>query len=960
MSLLTNAYNLTYLDELYAQYLKDPSAVSDHWKAYFGQFGDNGACGNVASSAGLTRPRAISELTAYAPEDGAEPRTTATGRTTLMDGLRRMIDAYRTAGHWLAQVDPLHLRENRRVELDPGYYGFTPKDFELLLPCEELQFSTPVSLHEILARLKNTYCGSVGVEFMQIRDDSIKRWLRERMEQAENRPRLSREQKIRILSRLIRAVAFDEFIRKKFIGAKSFSIEGAESLIPLLDGVIEQAAGRGIDEIVFAMAHRGRLNVLANIIGKKPREIFREFADRPGAAWEGSGDVKYHLGHSNDYETHSGRKIHLSLCFNPSHLEFVNPVALGRIRAKQDRVNDHQRTRGMALLIHGDAGFAGEGIVQETLNLSQLEGYTVGGTVHVIVNNQLGFTTAPHEGRSSAYATDAARMLDIPIFHVNGDDPEAIAWVVELAMEFRSAFHRDAVIDMYCYRRWGHNEGDEPSFTQPVIYQAVKKQPAVRELYLQDLLKQGCVAASEADEISVKVRNSLDRELEAARGPGADNGDGTVPFRGVWAGYRGGPEGEADDPVTGFAQQRIADLLNAQTRLPADFHLHPKIERAIAARRKMARGKQPLDWSAAEALAFASLVTEGIRVRLSGQDSRRGTFSQRHAVLYDHQDGRAYIPLEHLSPDQAPFEILNSPLSEAGVLGFEYGYSLDCPDGIVLWEAQFGDFANAAQVFIDQFIAAAEQKWRRLSGLIMLLPHGFEGMGPEHSSARLERFLQLGARDNIQVVYPTSPAQYFHCLRRQALRKWRKPLLILTPKGLLRHSQVVSTLADFSHGRFQPVMPDNEVEPKRVKRVLLCSGKVVYELDRARKELRREDVAIVRLEQLYPLPHQALENAVEAYARETPVFWIQEEPENMGAWSYLNLRYKGQLFDQHSLTVVCRPAAASPATGWSSVHKDQQAQLLARALGEAPYGERSTPGAGKERAASFQEVPDVR
>jgi 2-oxoglutarate dehydrogenase E1 component len=937
MSLLTNAYNLTYLEELYAEYLKDPSVVSDNWKSYFDQLDDNGASGKARSSAAF---RPLSDRPDHAPKDEAD-RSKAMA-TTIMDGLRRMIEAYRTAGHWMARVDPLRLRENRAEELDPNYYGFTAKDWELLLPCEDLQFSTPVSLREILARLKNTYCGSVGVEFMHIRDDFIKRWLRERMESAENRPRLGKEQKIRILSRLIHAFAFEEFIRKKFTGAKSFSIEGAESLIPLLDLVIEQAAGQGMEEIVFAMAHRGRLNVLANIIGKKPREIFREFADPPGGAWEGSGDVKYHLGHSNDYETPSGRKIHLSLCFNPSHLEFVNPVALGRIRAKQDRVDDRQRTRGMALLIHGDAGFAGEGVIQETLNLSQIDGYAVGGTLHVIVNNQIGFTTPPQEGRSSAYATDVAKMLDIPIFHVNGDDPEAIAWVVRLTMEFRNAFHRDAVIDVYCYRRWGHNEGDEPSFTQPMMYRAIKKQRRVRELYLQKLLEQGCVAGDEADKISANVRNMLDHELEAARNADADNVDGAVPFRGIWAGYRGGLEREADEPATGLKQERIAALLDAQTRLPKDFHVHPKIERAIAARRKMANGTQPLDWSAAESLAFASLAADRIRVRLSGQDSGRGTFSQRHAILYDYQDGRPYIPLQHLAPDQAPFEILNSPLSEAGVLGFEYGYSLDCPDGMVLWEAQFGDFCNAAQVFIDQFIAAAEEKWRRLSGLVMLLPHGFEGMGPEHSSARLERFLQLGAKDNIQVVYPTSPAQYFHCLRRQGLRKWRKPLIILTPKSLLRHPQVVSTLDEFSNGRFQPVIPDGQAEPKRVKRVLLCSGKIFYELDGARRELHREDTAIVRLEQLYPLPDKALESTMAVYARKTPVFWVQEEPENMGAWSYLNLRFKGNLFDRHSLSAVCRPAAASPATGWTSVHKDQQAYLLAQAVGEASIGEKQT------------------
>ncbi|HXV83994.1 MAG TPA: thiamine pyrophosphate-dependent enzyme, partial [Candidatus Binatia bacterium] len=524
---------------------------------------------------------------------------------------------------------------------------------------------------------------------------------------------------------------------------------------------------------------------------------------------------------------------------------------------------------------------------------------------------------------------------------LNGDDPEASVWVVQLAMEFRKAFHRDVVIDMYCYRRWGHNEGDEPSFTQPALYHAIKKQKTVRELYLRQLLEQGCVTQEEADKMSTNYRTMLDRELEAARS--GNNFDSAAPFRAIWEGYHGGLEGEADQPATGVKQEHLAALLEAQMRLPDDFQPHPKIERAIAARRKMASGEQPLDWSAAEALAFASIATEGIRVRLSGQDSGRGTFSHRHGILYDYRNGRSYVPLQHLFPDQAPVEIFNSPLSEAGVLGFEYGYSLDCPGGLVLWEAQFGDFCNAAQVIIDQFITTAEEKWRRLSGLVLLLPHGFEGMGPEHSSARLERFLQLGAKDNIQVVYPTTPAQYFHCLRRQALRKWRKPLVILTPKSLLRHSQVISNLAEFSKGHFAPVIPDGQTEAKRVKRVLLCSGKIFYELNKTRRELKREDLAIIRLEQLYPLPAKALEKVMEAYSRETPVFWVQEEPKNMGAWPYLNLKFEGNLLGQHCLSVVCRPAAPSPATGWASAHKHEQAHLLAEAAGEASIDNQQAP-----------------
>ncbi|HEY7319475.1 MAG TPA: 2-oxoglutarate dehydrogenase E1 component [Candidatus Binatia bacterium] len=940
MNFVTNAANLTYVEGLYAEYLKDPAALPNDWQRYFSQMDGDG---NVSGRMPSLKPHAVLA--------SAQPPVLQTNRrtgmvTTIMDQLRRMIEAFRTKGHWMAHVDPLHLRENRVDELNPEYYGFTSDDWDLLFPAEDLQFSTPVSLREIVARLRNTYCGSVGAEFMHIRENAVKTWLQQRMESTDNRLGFSKEQQQRILFRLIDAVTFEEFIRKKFLGAKSFSIEGAETLIPLLDSLIERAAEQGLEEIVFAMAHRGRLNVLANIIGKKPREIFHEFADADIRSWDGSGDVKYHLGHSSDYETHAGRRIHLSLCFNPSHIEFVDPVAVGRTRAKQDRVSDRKRLRGMALLIHGDAGFAGEGIVQETLNLSQLDAYTVGGTVHVIVNNQIGFTTPPEEGRASRYATDIAKMLDIPIFHVNGDDPESCVWVTQLAMEFRKTFHRDVVIDMYCYRRWGHNEADEPSFTQPVLYHTIKKQKTVRDLYLQQLVEQGCVAREEAEKRGDRYRGMLEEELKMGRG--SNNLDGAAPFRGIWQGFRGGPEREADTPATGVELERLEALLEAQIRLPKDFHAHPKIMRAIDARRQMASGRQPLDWSAAEALAFASVATEGIRVRLSGEDSGRGTFSHRHGILYDYQNGRPYVPLQHLSPDQAPVEIFNSPLSEAGVLGFEYGYSLDCPDGLVLWEAQFGDFSNAAQVIIDQFITTAEEKWRRLSGLVMLLPHGFEGMGPEHSSARLERFLQLAVKDNIQVVYPTTPAQYFHCLRRQALRTWRKPLIILTPKSLLRHPQVLSTLAEFSNGRFEPVIGDFSTDPTRAQRVLLCSGKIFYELDKTRREWAREDIAIIRMEQLYPLPEKALNSAMEAFPRDTPVFWVQEEPINMGAWSYLSLKFRGTLFG-HVFSVVCRPAAASPATGWGSVHKKEQAKLLKEALG-------TTTIAGKQTSDEKQEA----
>ncbi|HSF60050.1 MAG TPA: 2-oxoglutarate dehydrogenase E1 component, partial [Candidatus Binatia bacterium] len=776
---LPNTINLAFVEGLYLDYLKDPLSVPAEWRAYFDQLSnsdrDNG------------RPRLGPS---FRPPSIFNPSTVSNGAfgtreaevAAMQNRVDELIRNYRVRGHMIAAIDPLGMPRARIPELEPEFYGFGEAEMARSFSCDTL-CDGAIPLREILGRLRNTYCRSIGVQFMHIDELPVRQWLQERMERTQNRIELRREEKIRILTRLTDAVIFEEFLRKKYLGAKTFSLEGGESLIPLLDLAIEKAADQEVQEIVIAMAHRGRLNVLANIIGKSPQEIFWEFEDTSPELYTGRGDVKYHLGYSNDWMTTSGRKLHLSLCFNPSHLEFVSPVALGRMRAKQDRVGDREKKRGLALLIHGDASFAAEGISQETLNLSQLEGYSVGGALHVIVNNQLGFTTSPAEARSSTYATDVAKMLQIPIFHVNGEDPEAVAQVVRLTLDFRYQFKRDVVIDMHCYRRLGHNEGDEPSFTQPVLYRAIEKRKSVRESYLERLLESGGLTSGEAEKIAADRIKKLEEDLSKARRPGYL--PLTDALRGVWSGYTGGPEPADIDIDTGVAKEKLSALLDAQTRLPEDFHPHPKIVRGIRIRLEMAQGKRPLDWAAAESLAFASLACDGYRVRLSGQDSARGTFSQRHGVLYDYEDGHAYVPLQHVASEQAPVEIYNSPLSEVGVLGFEYGYSLDYPDGLVLWEAQFGDFVNAAQVIIDQFIASAEDKWHRLSSIVLLLPHGFEGMGPEHSSARLERFLELAAEDNIQIVYPSTPAQYFHCLRRQMLRQWRKPLVVLTPKSLL-------------------------------------------------------------------------------------------------------------------------------------------------------------------------------
>ncbi|MDQ3813945.1 MAG: 2-oxoglutarate dehydrogenase E1 component, partial [Armatimonadota bacterium] len=915
-----------------------PSSVPPEWRQYFDALHPgapqqgNGANGHFQLGPSF-HPASLFNPPPEPHANGAAADATV---SKLQERVDMIIRAHRVRGHRIAHIDPLGLPRDYPPELDPEFYGFTPADMDRPFSSESISGTVSLTLRKIIERMRNTYCRSIGVQFMHIDDLEVRAWLEEHMESAENRISLGREQQIRILTRLTDAVIFEEFIRRKFPGAKSFSLEGAESLIPLLDLAIEAAGEQGIEEIVMGMAHRGRLNVLANIIGKSPREIFREFADADAHLYTGRGDVKYHLGYSNDWETAAGHKVHLALCFNPSHLEFVNPVALGRMRAKQDRAGDARYERGMVLLIHGDAAFIGEGVVQETLNLSELRGYSVGGTLHVVVNNQIGFTTAPSDSRSSTYATDIAKMLQIPIFHVNGEEPEAVAQVVRLAMEFRHSFKRDVVIDMYCYRRLGHNESDEPAFTQPLLYAAIAQRKPVREAYLEHLLKLGGVTREEADEIAERRRELLENQLSEARSEHYQPPDSKL--RSVFGGYVGGPEAKVEEVETAVPIERLAALLDVQTRLPEDFHPHPKITRFLEARREMARGERPLDWSTGEALAFASLSADGIRVRLTGQDSQRGTFSQRHAVLHDVDTDETYMPLRHLDQNpqfagQAVIDIYNSALSEVGVLGFEYGYSLDCLAGLILWEAQFGDFWNCAQVIVDQFIASAEDKWDHLSGLVLLLPHGYEGAGPEHSSARLERFLALAAEDNIQITYPTTPAQYFHLLRRQVLRRWRKPLVVMAPKSLLRHLEAVSSLQECATGRFQRIIPDALQKPgNEISRVLLCTGKIYYELDQRREKLQREDVAILRVEQLYPLPPEILNAALAPYRDGTAVVWVQEEPENMGAWRYIHAMFCAGHFSRFSFSGVYRPASASPATGSASSHKKEQEQLLTEAF----------------------------
>lgn len=919
----TTVTNLEFVEALYADYRRDPNSVPVEWQAYFAGM-DGGPAPTVPSGTPAAKAVPPPTSVAPAPAEGSEVHM-----VLLQHRVERLVRAYRGRGHIQAHLDPLDQNARYVPELDPQYYGFTDADMDREFYCETMITEGRLTLRQIVSRLREIYCGSIAFQYLHIDDMRMRHWLQERIEGQQYWEPLPRKIQRHILTRLTDATMFEQFVRRKFVGAKSFSLEGGESLIPLLDLAIGTAAQQGVKEIVLGMAHRGRLNVLANIIGKSPKEIFREFEDKDPDLYIGGGDVKYHMGYSSDYRTAAGEHVHLSLCFNPSHLEFVNPVVLGRVRAKQDRLRDDERSQVMALLIHGDAAFIGEGVVQETLNLSRLKGYQVGGTVHILVNNQIGFTTSPAEGRSTMYATSVAKMLPAPIMHVNGEDPEAVARCIQLALDFRKTFKQDVVIDMYCYRRLGHNEGDEPSFTQPQLYSLIEKRKSVRDAYLERLIKLGGVTQELADQIEKKRQDLLEQQLGEAR-----RSTKIMPpssLAGRWKGWLGGPESLADDPETGLQKEQLASLLERLTDLPEDFNLHPKLQRIMDLRKAMARGEQPLDWAAGEALALASLAADGVRLRLSGQDSGRGTFSHRHAILHDVQNGLTYVPLQHLAGNQAPVDIINSPLSEAGVLGFDYGYSLDCPEGLIMWEAQFGDFVNAAQVIIDQFIASGEEKWRRLSGLTMLLPHGFEGAGPEHSSGRIERFLSLGADDNIQVAVPTTPAQMFHLLRRQSLRRWRKPLIVFTPKSMLRNPRAVSPLDELARARFQRVLPDPRgVAMDQVSRVILCTGKLYYELEARREKLGLADVAIIRLEQLYPFPRAELEALLGGCKPGTNVIWVQEEPENMGAWRFLRVTVSMQFLSRLPFSGICRPAAASPATGSSSAHQIEQEEILAK------------------------------
>jgi 2-oxoglutarate dehydrogenase E1 component len=928
--LSTFGVNAALVDEIRQRYEVDPTSVHASWAEFFERPGPA-----EAPQAAAPEPVAAAEPGApplqRAPAAGAEMGAQEADRHARV---LRLIHSYRARGHRIAQTDPLGGRPSYFPELDPAHYGLGNEDLDRSYIAGDLPGGPLQTLREILERLRRTYCRAVGVEFTHVQDPGRKIWLQRQLEESENASEFGTGERLRILEKLAAAELFERFLHTKFIGQKRFSLEGAESLIPALDALVEDAPSYGVRELVIGMAHRGRLNVLSNIIGKSLESIFSEFDDSPEIESPfGSGDVKYHKGYSKDRRTATGQKIHLSLTANPSHLEAVDPVVEGRVRAKQTRAGDRHGDSVVPVLIHGDAAFAGQGIVAETLNLSQLAGYFTGGTIHIVVNNQIGFTTTPAEARSTLYCTDVVRMIQVPIFHANGDDPEAVVHCMKLAMAYRQRFHEDVVIDLVCYRRHGHNEGDEPSFTQPLLYAKIRGKESVRRLYERKLEGLSILRPDDVQRIEDDLDAQLDQALAVieTRPPGPDE-----PYEphGPWTGFsRTRPDVE---PETGVAIEQLAQIAERIATVPSGFHVHAKLARLLERRAKAIAEDSPIDWALAEALAFGTLLVEGNAVRLSGQDSTRGTFSQRHAALVDQTTGEEYLPLDNLSATQARFECYDSLLSEVAVLGFEYGYSIADPTTLTIWEAQFGDFANGAQVIIDQFVSSAHAKWQRISGLVMLLPHGYEGQGPEHSSARIERFLQSCAEDNLQVVNCTTPAQYFHVLRRQMRRNFRAPLVVFTPKSLLRLPRATSKPAEIASGRFQNVIEDASVaRADAVRRVVLCSGKVYYDLlaEREKRWGEAAPAALVRVEQLYPWPEAEIAAAVRRFPRAERAFWAQEEPANMGAWTFVRERIQDALVPGQLVAYAGRPASASTATGSQRVHREEQAALL-----EAAYG----------------------
>ena len=920
--------NAAFIEDLYERYLQDPESVDLAWRERFDAMHQEAANEvphgpvrqNFLRLAQESRSRALARSTERLEPAAAEKQA----------AVLRLINAFRYRGHQIADLDPLKLRDTPTVsDLEPEYHKLEESDLDQVFHTGSLYAPDRMRLRDIIALVREIYCGSVGSEYMHITNTKEKRWIQKRLEGYRAKPELETADRRWLLTMLTAAEGIEKYLHTRYVGQKRFSLEGGEVLIPLMDELIQRAGRKGLKEIVIGMAHRGRLNVLTNILGKPPQDIFDEFEGRAHLDWEEmAGDVKYHMGFATDIDTPGGG-VHLALGFNPSHLEIINPVIEGAVRARQRRRRDHRGEQVLPLLIHGDSAFAGQGVVMETLNLSQTRSYSTGGTVHIVINNQIGFTTSnPLDTRSTLYCTDVAKMVQAPVWHVNGDDPEAVIFVTRMALDFRNEFHKDVIIDVICYRRLGHNEADEPAVTQPMMYKKIRARSTSRAVYADRLADEGVVSKDDAAAMIEDYRTSIEHGVVVARPVmcGLDN-----VYKVDWKASEWGRWDEDID--TGVPRDKLKATAEKMLELPESFELHPRVSKVWRERGKMANGDQMADWGFAENLAYATLVEAGYPVRLSGQDCGRGTFVHRHAKVHDQKTGEAYTSLQHMGEHQGPFVAIDSLLSEEAVLGYEYGFATAEPDALTLWEAQFGDFANGAQVVIDQFITSAGTKWNLGCSLVMLLPHGMEGQGAEHSSARPERFLQLCAEQNIQVCVPTGPAQMFHLLRRQMLRNYRKPLIVMTPKSLLRHRMATSSLEELAEGRFQPVIPEvDNIDPGKVVRVVICSGKVYYDLLEARRSRGLDDVAILRLEQLYPFPKDQLQEAIAPYTAYKQLIWCQEEAQNQGAWDQIKHRFHSVIQDGKHTYYVGRPASAAPAVGSRQVHLQQQERLIDEAL----------------------------
>ena len=922
--------NAWFVEELYEAYLNKPESIDKGWRTYFDSLQDRTSEKDIAHSpvqqayANAAKHRHLGVITIQAPAADAISHQ-------KQAAVLRLINAHRFNGHRQSDLDPLkqYLRPDI-PELDPAYHGLTEEDMDKTFNSGSLFAPDEITLREIIHIIKKTYCSSIGAEYMHINETEQKRWIQKRLEECLATPHYDNEKRIRILDRVIDANALEEYLHTKYVGQKRFSLEGGESLIPLLDEIIQSGGEQDIKEIVIGMAHRGRLNVLVNAIGKKPSELFDEFEGKTIESLKGSGDVKYHMGYSSDISTPGG-SVHLTLSFNPSHLEIIDPVVEGSVRSRQDRRADHAHNEVLPVLIHGDAAFAGQGVIMETFNLSQTRGYTTGGTIHIIVNNQIGFTTSdPLDSRSSLYCTDVAKMVQAPIFHVNGDDPEAVVLVTKIALDFRMEFNKDVVIDMVCFRKHGHSEADEPMSTQPIMYQKVRQHPGVRKLHTDRLIAEGVITQEKADAIAKEYVDSLESNMGVA---GTHAKHANPKYLIDYSRFIGTVWDQAVE--TSISEAAVTKFSKLITTIPDDFELNPAVSKIIESRIKMGKGELLMDWGFAETMAYASLLDAGYPIRISGQDSGRGTFFHRHAVIHNMKDGRTHLPLQHIKQGQPSFLVINSTLSEEAVLAYEYGYASAEPNALVIWEAQFGDFANGAQVVFDQFISSCESKWGRFCGLTVLLPHSYDGQGPEHSSARLERYLQLCAEQNMQVCFPSTPAQMFHMLRRQLLRPYRKPLIVMSPKSLLRRKLSTSPVDDLINGKFHTVIDEiDDLNKDEITRLLVCSGKVYFDLLEQRRESNITNIAIARIEQLYPFPHDDMKAVIDSHPNLKEIVWVQEEPKNQGSWYYMQSRGTmiGCLSERHTFGYAGRFYSASPATGLMPLHLAQQKQLVSDAL----------------------------